>query len=183
LCSVGWDVLATDIPEVISTVLRQNITQNSPMLPPTSGRIEIRELDWTVAPDSWTWDNDKIIASATESDSDTLRYHSKELLRPPFDLIISSDTLYAPHLTRPLLRTLHALSMLSTQSPPIYICFERRDPLLVDGALAEAKAEWGFNVERISHRKLVKAMEKIGVKWAKEDWDGVEIWKFVLKRE
>lgn len=176
-------MLATDIPEVVSTVLRQNITQNIPVLPAISGHIEIRELDWTVPPDRWTWDNDKVITNASESSSGNLSSHPKELLRPPFDLIITSDTLYSPDLTRPLLRTLHALSVSSSShSPPIYICIERRDPLLVDHALAEAKGVWGFNVERVSHRKLVKAMEKCGVKWVMDDWDGVEIWKFVLAR-
>jgi protein N-lysine methyltransferase METTL21D len=174
-------VLATDIPEVIYTVLRQNITQNMVALPAICGHIEIRELDWTVAPDRWTWDNDTAIASSSGSASGAPSRDSKELLRPPFDLIISSDTLYSPDLTRPLLRTLHALSTKS-QSPPIYLCIERRDPLLVDNTLAQAKDVWGFNVERVSHRKLVKAMDKSGVKWVKDDWDGVEIWKLVLAR-
>jgi hypothetical protein len=183
LSSIGWDVLATDIPEVIDTVLRQNIIQNMASLPVICGRIEIRELDWTVAPDRWTWDNERVIAEVSQPSSGTLNSHSKELLRPPFDLIISSDTLYSPDLTRPLLRTLHALSVSTTsKSPPIYICIERRDPLLIDNTLAEAKDVWGFNVERVSHRKLVKAMEKSSVTWVKDDWDGVEIWKLVLVR-
>ena len=163
-------------------MLLQNIAQNSPSLSSsTSGRIEIRELDWTVIPDEWIWDNDKVIASAATHPGDSPP--SQGLLGPPFDLILSSDTLYSPDLTQPLLRTLHALSAFSlrgSRPPPIYLCIERRDPVMVDRALEDARNIWGFIVERVSHRKVTKMMDKSGVKWAKDDWEGVEIWKLVL---
>lgn len=189
LAALGWDVLATDVPNVITTVLSQNIAQNAAVLPAGSGCIEIRELDWTVTPEKWSWDNDRVIASASCENSpgaSNLQFASLQaecsLQRtgPPFDLIVTSDTVYSPELAQPLLRTLHTLCSLSrtphTRCPPIYLCIERRDPALIDRTLAEAKDVWGFTVVRIPHRKVVKAMDKGGVKWD-EEWEGIEIWK------
>lgn len=115
-------------------------------------------------------------------------------------MIVSSDTLYSPGLTQPLLRTIRALSVLSThthththatasadtaigapaRAPPVYLCIERRDPVLIDRALAEAREAFGFLVERVPHRKLARALDKAGAAWDKEDWDGIEIWKLRL---
>lgn len=111
-----------------------------------------------------------------------------QLLESPFDLIVTSDTIYSPELVQPLLRTLHALvcgapkwaPAQHARCPPIYLCIERRDPALIDRTLAEAKSIWGFAVLRIPHRKVAKAMGKGGVKWDQEDWAGVEIWKLTL---
>lgn len=85
----------------------------------------------------------------------------------------------------PILRTLHHLSTISSSSstlhaPPILLCIERRDPMLVDHLLASAKENWGFSVEQIPRRKLVKAVEKSS-QWAKSEWDDVELWKLRLK--
>jgi protein N-lysine methyltransferase METTL21D len=185
LSSLGWEVLATDIPPVISTVLATNIKHN---LLPSSGPIQIRELDWTVPPHDWVWDDNKVVSSQSrtspESPSDSVN-----LLNPPYDLICAADTVYIPSLLQPLLRTLHTLCKLSvaaspaSRSPPIYICIERRDPALVDRLLSEARTTWGFLVVRIPHRRLAKAMEKGKVAWAKEDWEGIEIWKMTLPSE
>ena len=174
-------MLATDIPHVISSVLQKNIANNLSALPIGSGTVQLRELDWLVPPAKWTWDSETIIAS----NYPTIPSESKEsptLLHPPFDLIISADTVYATELVEPMLRTLHALSMLSSPShfPPILLCIERRDPILVDRLLADAKGKWGFTVERIPHKKLVKAIEKSGTRWAKDEWDDVELWKLRL---
>ena len=64
----------------------------------------------------------------------------------------------------------------------MYICLERRDPGLIDYALSEARDMWNFTVERVPHKKVVKTMDKGGVRWDKDDWDGVEIWKLSLRR-
>ncbi|GLB35032.1 putative lysine methyltransferase [Lyophyllum shimeji] len=180
MSSLGWDVLATDIPHVISSVLAANIQNNLQNLPPASGRINVRELDWTIPPDRWTWDNSAAIASRSPS---SLR-SSDALLSPPFDLVCSADTVYTPALVEPLLRTLHALCTLSSaaSAPPVYLCIERRDPALIERMLADARGTWGFDVERIPDRKLAKAMDKAGIKWPKEEWEGIEIWKFTLRR-
>ncbi|OCH95016.1 hypothetical protein OBBRIDRAFT_768598 [Obba rivulosa] len=188
LSSIGWDVVATDLPDVISSVLQSNIARNQPRLPAQRGRIDVRVLDWTVPPEQWSWDDDKSISSTLhrETSSDSV---TASLLGPPFDLILSSDTVYSPDLIRPLLRTLHSLARASISHttnlrfPPVYICMERRDPQLLDRTLAEAQTTWKFGVERIPHRKVFKAMEKGGARWAKEDWEGIEIWKMMLKHD
>jgi hypothetical protein len=194
LASLGWDVLATDIPNVICTVLSQNIAQNAAILPPDSGSIEICELDWTVPPEKWSWNNlnDKVVASELSLSASDLKLSSLRsdlAIQPldlPFDLIVTADIIYSPELAQPLLRTLFALCGASNRvsahvrSPPIYLCIERRDPTLIDRTLAEARGVWGFTVVRIPHRKVAKAMEKGGVEWKLEDWEGVEIWKLTL---
>ncbi|TFK54994.1 hypothetical protein OE88DRAFT_1653595 [Heliocybe sulcata] len=185
LSSLGWDILATDVSFVISAVLKDNIHGNVANLTGDPGTIQVRELDWTVPPSNWTWTSHEVISSHTISD---VEGHC-ELLEPPFDLILTSDTLYTESLCTPLLRTLHALCTQSVQStsrstrtPPVYICVERRDSALIDRALSEAKSAWGFSVQRVPHRKVLKAMEKGGLAgWNKVDWEGVEIWRMTLR--
>jgi len=177
LASLGWDVLATDVPHVIQSVLKNNVTSNLSALPLNSGTVQVRELDWFVSPANWSWDHKSIIShSSPLAPSST---PSPTLLCPPFDLIISADTVYASELIEPFLRTLYTLSTLSTR-PPIYLCVERRDPLLLDRLLAEAKEKWNFTVERIPHKKLARSLAKSGVHWENSDWDGVELWKLRL---
>lgn len=106
----------------------------------------------------------------------------------PFDLIFSADTVYKEALIEPLLRTLHGLSMISiaasasSRGPPILICIERRDSLLVDRLFLEAKEIWHFQVERVPLKKMAKAIEKGGVQWEKSEWDGIELWKMRLRQ-
>ncbi|KAF8969997.1 hypothetical protein BDZ97DRAFT_1915092 [Flammula alnicola] len=185
LSSLGWDVLATDIPHVISAVLEKNIKNNFSALPIGSGTIQIRELDWSVPPEKWTWDHELVIASHSELTSAAAV--SLTSLCPPFDLIFSADTVYSTELIEPILRTLHALSILSASTsgshfPPILLCIERRDPVLVDRLLTDAKGKWQFSVERIPHKKVIKAVEK-AAQWDKSEWDGVELWKLKLNAE
>lgn len=168
---------------MISSVLEKNIRNNLPALPIGSGIIQIRELDWSVPPEKWIWDHEHAIASNSPLTS-AAQPDSLALLRPPFDLIFSADTVYATELIEPMLRTLHALSVLSASAshshfPPILLCIERRDPLLVDHLLASAKEKWNFSIERIPAKKLIKAVEK-GAMWDKAEWDGVELWKIRL---
>lgn len=186
LASTGWDVIATDLEDVISAVLSSNVSRNGAQLPPSSGGIEVRILDWTVPPDQWVWDDPKSISSHCVEKPPIADYQ-RPILAPPFDLIISSDTLYSAALVTPLLRALHELCKVSiasspeARSPPIYLCVERRDPGLIDHALSEARESWKFKVERVPHRRLAKAMEKGGARWEKGEWDDVEIWKLSLQ--
>ncbi|KAJ3555120.1 hypothetical protein NM688_g2751 [Phlebia brevispora] len=184
---MGWDVVATDLPVIVDAVLARNIATNLPELPPDSGAIQVRALDWTVAPEDWTWNAAKVIASAdgTAAPSDSPS-EGTSLLAPPFDLIITADTVYSTELAIPLLRTLHALSEQSItaslkgiRAPPIYLCLERRDPILVDQTLAEAAKLW--TVKRVPHGKLTHAIEKGGLQWDKAEWEDVEIWTFAQK--
>ncbi|KAI0028121.1 hypothetical protein K488DRAFT_59510 [Vararia minispora EC-137] len=188
LAAAGYDVLATDTSHVVSSVLARNIAFNTHNLPLTAGRILVRELDWTCIPQQWDWDSPVAIASSAPR-SPTAMPSPSTPLRPPFDLIISSDTLYAPELVTPLLRSLHAVACQSysptapRRSAPIYLCLERRDPALIDHALAEASSIWGFRVDRIPRRKIAKALDRAGVRWAAEDWEGIEIYRLTLRRD
>jgi hypothetical protein len=182
LASLGWDVLATDIPHVIQSVLKNNVTNNLTALPPNSGTVQVRELDWVVSPDNWAWDHNSIISHSSPLRPSPASCQSS--LCPPFDLIISADTVYASELLDPFLRTLYTLSTLSTslslRPPPIFLCVERRDSLLLDRLLADASGKWKFAVERIPNKKMARSLEKSGVYWEKSDWDGVELWKLRL---
>lgn len=191
LGSLGWDVLATDIPHVLTSVLSRNISSNLHQLPNHAGIIQTRVLDWTVPPTDWLWDDPLTIASpapfppALQSNPNQVRSDLQSyLLKPPFDIIYSADTIYLQELVQPLLRTFHALVMqsfaLCGRPPPIYLCIERRDPLLVDQMVASAKSDWHFDVHRISHKKLTKSMKKGGSDWPPSEWYSVEIWKLTL---
>ncbi|KAI0748253.1 hypothetical protein C8Q80DRAFT_1170895 [Daedaleopsis nitida] len=185
LASMGWDVIATDLQDTISAVLASNISRNRSQLPPNSGAIEVRVLDWTVSPDHWVWDDLNTIASPHVEKASCMA-HQSSILGPPFDLIISSDTLYSAELVTPLLRALRELCNVSISSspevrpPPIYLAIERRDPEFIDRALSEATNFWDFKVERVPHKKVAKAMEKGGVCWERGAWDGVEVWKLSI---
>jgi len=170
MAKMGWIVYATDTPTVISAVLRPNVSRNVTK----PGSIHVRELDWTVEPEKFVWDDEQVIASPslpTRSSAGTV---------PRFDLILTADTVYEPELIQPLLRTLHTLCRQSTPHPPILVCLERRDPTLIDRMLLSAREDWRFQVERIPHRKVAKSLKEDGIEWSKDDWEGVEIWKFTL---
>lgn len=177
---MGWDVLATDTKEIYDAVLSANISNNIAALPSGSGTIQTRELDWFVDPQQWNWHDPASVTSPTDTIVDDGR-----LLEPPFDLIFSADTVYSRDLVTPLLRTMHNLSKLSHslsgRHPFVILCIERRDPLLVDGLIQEAKQEWEFEVDRIPRTKVAKCIEKAGVKWDRDDWDGVEVWRMKIK--
>lgn len=164
------------------------------------GIVECKELDWTVAPTRWKWDDGLTIANGLDPvddlpKTDGIRTNTGSDLIPPFDLIITADTLYISELVTPLLRTLHTLARLSIPSSntwssgthkirscPVYVCVERRDPDLMDRAFEECKSQWGFTVERVRSAKIRKALERAGLDWTaeKHTWDGVEIWKMRL---
>jgi len=186
MSSLGWDVLATDIFHVITSVLQKNIKNNFAAIPIRSGTVHIRELDWTVQPEQWRWDHEVYIASHTSSLSDPAGQSSGSHCCPPFDLIYSSDTVYSAELLEPLLRTLHALSTLSAAAspshrfPPILLCIERRDPSLVNRLFCDAENIWHFNVKRVLHKNLAKTVERSGVHWNRADWEDVELWKLKL---
>jgi len=90
-----------------------------------------------------------------------------------------------------MLRTLHALSTLSATAspshhfPPIFLCIERRDSLLVDCFLGDAQKICHYNVERIPHKKLRKAVEWSGLHWSRTDldWEDIGLWKPQMKRD
>jgi len=134
-----------------------------------------------VEPENWSWVDGKSVSSPSLPKDPPIEVPHG----PPFDLIITSDTVYIPQLAGPLLRTIRTLASLSSaegKSPLILLCFERRDPLLIDRTLNDARRVWGFKLERVPHKKLVQAMEKAGLRWDKDDWDGVELWRLKLTK-
>ena len=185
LSSIGWDVLATDTSLVLSSVLTRNIDANRNALPISAGVIQTKELDWTVDPTEWKWTDRSAIATKNLDESEPAENLNSHL-EPPFDLIVTADTIYSDELARPLLRCLHKLATLSTSesgsSPPVYVCVERRDPGLLDRTLEEAESAWGFTAERIRETKIKRAMKRGGVTWDKSDWEGVEIWKLQVSK-
>ena len=179
--------MATDLPDVIDSVLAQNIASNLGRLPPDCGTIQIRALDWTASPAEWSWNDGAVIASATIPAALSSEVPAT-LLTAPFDLIITADTVYSPDLVEPLLRTLSHIYSISVvpnnakkaHHPQLYVCIERRDPTLVDDFLDKARRI--FTVTRIQSRKVSEAMVLSGLLWSKEDWEGMEIWAFKQTR-
>lgn len=209
LASLGWDVLATDIAPVVNTVLKPNVARNVRMLresePPTEpggrtrcGNVQVRELDWSALPTSWCWTDSCGVAVADHGDGNgpfggtSGEHDDEELLAPPFDLIVTSDTVYSTNLVAPLLRTLHQLCQLSQPGydverhqkklrPLMYVAVENRDPGLLDSFFKQARDDWGFTTMRVPDRHVQRAMERKRLGWNREDWDGVEVWKFQLQ--
>lgn len=165
--------------------------------------MQSRELDWTVEPRDWTWTHQDhvacLIADDPQRTSESKLVEKSESgqspvlsgirLSPPFDLIITSDTIFSVDLTPHLIRTIHHLCRSSgvqtkasdaIQCPPVYLALENRDPITTDRALDEAKNTWGFSLTRIPNNKVNAAMRRGGVDWTEDEWEGVEIWKLML---
>ncbi|KAH7889294.1 hypothetical protein F5I97DRAFT_499636 [Phlebopus sp. FC_14] len=183
LSSLGYDVLATDTAHVCDSVLRRNIAANLHQLSTDAGSIQVRVLDWTVPSDSWQWDDPMRITPDGDHPSESHRT-LEELLDPPFDLIVSSDTIYDSSLIDPFFRTLRALSLAGLQgsasvtppkSPVVLLALERRDPELINTALLRAPVP----LVQVPTKKIRKVLERTGMHWDGADWEGVEVWKDV----
>lgn len=145
-----------------------------------------------------------------------------------FECLVTTDTVYAPSLVDPLLRTLRWLSLPSSQAltaataekgrpsrgggggrgaaarrrrgrPDIYVAIEGRDPTLVTHAVERARS-FGFKCTRIDQARVDRCVVDAGWGWSmeadddaddqddrlddhvvrREDWDGIEIWKWKL---
>ena len=189
LSLLGFTTLTTDVPFILSSVLLPNLRRN-----PTSHPLHARELDWTVPSSSWNWssngggtgtsitstwvDPSRLASELPSSSSHTTK--PSETIAPPFDLILTTDTLYTPQLLPHLLSTLRALSLLSHSPPPILLALERRDTTLIDMALDRAREE-GFEVKMVSKGRIAKSVDRwLGWK-EREEWEGVEVWKLRYK--
>lgn len=197
LASLGIDVVATDLPVVINQVLHRNIEANRDVIEEfitekrgiqsfarcggdgfktetlNAGRIDVKVLDWTADTSAWHWDVDGWITPQTMAGNIHSSSDPEMHIQPPFDLIITSDTVYEQSLITPLLRVLYYVSMLSEaipvssrQSkrnvyPPIYLSLERRDSEVIDGAIEKAK-DMGFVCEMVRMRKITNLMRKSG---------------------
>lgn len=187
---LGFDVVATDLKVVIDTVLGRNMEGNSGCVKAWGdeadvggvakgcGDATVRELDWFVDPDEWDWSGARAIAPREGSKTD-----NDIIIGPSFDLIVTADTLYRQDLVAPLLRTIKAISIQSRKGkrfPPVFVALERRDPEVIERALELAKEE-GFGCKKITDGKVRKCLDAVGFKWDKEDWEGVEIWRWIYK--
>ncbi|KAL5490284.1 hypothetical protein ACEPAI_5117 [Sanghuangporus weigelae] len=187
------------------------------------GRVQVRALDWTVPPEEWNWsDPECVTGSSTMTDSDAIRIRTQmarevtddsdenfeargeALFGPPFDLIVTADTVYSPDLIMPLLRTIKHLILLSASPPqhtivsesklkfnskqkqkkscpPVYLALEKRDPAQLASFFSQAHDIWGLGAQRIPTPRIRRAMSRVGLShWKKEDWEGVEVWKLYL---
>lgn len=195
LAALGYDVLATDTSEVVSSVLLPNVQNNTQRLY-LPGSIQVRTLDWTVSPSDWTWESEDFVAS-TLPKPDNFRgglQNPKLTLNPPFDIIITSDTVYNAELTIPLLRTIHHILYLSQLSMrgrrtkhaplPIYVALENRDPEQIASFFREAREQWSLSAKKVPVIRLKRALSHGGLgDWNREDWKGVEIWQMGLTKE
>ncbi|CAE7113699.1 unnamed protein product [Rhizoctonia solani] len=174
LASLGYHVIATDADPSVLALLAQNVQRNAPDLP---GSVQVRELDWCVPPEQWNWSDPTSVTSPRAYNDPAL-----QCAPPVFDLIVTADTLYVPHLTPHLLRTLEHIQALTpvtgssparTRRPTTLIALERREPPVIDAALALIPG----TLRRVPRKRLAKALQGLGWNWDMGDWDGVEVWK------
>lgn len=167
VASLGYDVVTTDIEPVLSRVLAPNMTS----APKGSGSIEARELDWLDAIDSQS-------NSTPQQASSPPSQPSLALLDAEYDVVVTSDTIYAPNMTPALWAAIERVCSprQGRKTPTLYIALERRDPRVVDAALELGKSK-GCILRRVAQGRLVKALERAGWRWDAEDWEGVEVWK------
>lgn len=123
LGTLGWEVWATDLQNVVDDVLQMNIDRNR------EGTIIVQELNWCAA--EWDW-------------------NSQDNQAPEFDLIACADGIYSTELIQPLLRTLETLS--GTRSPLILLAFERRDTEVIDLFFKQSRNH-GFISKKVNLRR------------------------------
>jgi hypothetical protein len=188
LAAMGYDVTTTDIEPPLSQVLRPNIERNMTRF--ALGSITATDLDWCTFPSN--------VSTVKPLEEQDLASDSFANWHQPWDSIVTTDTIYHADLIEPLIKTLRTLSILAASAkridsqhknpnetpsyPPIYVALENRDPKLVDSALDAAKAH-GFILKRISQSRVDKGLLKSGWSWdrdAKQDYDGIQLWKWRL---
>lgn len=182
LASQGFDVLATDVPSIANTLLASNLSRNSSLVDVGASApiLEARPLDWFAEPSTWTWDQPSVTPLDSISPSqDAL----STILSPPFDLIVTTDSIYHPTLSQPLLRTLTALTKLCPPSTPVFVALEVRDPVLIAAFFDSARTEWGFKCAMVEEERLKMIVRRRLPEWEDEDWEGVQVWRLTRKKE
>ncbi|PWY98723.1 hypothetical protein BCV70DRAFT_201516 [Testicularia cyperi] len=184
LATLGWSVLATDIPPVLDTVLRPNVEEGAYQLVNTAqisaDQLAVHELDWTTKPNLWHWDQAGpcTVAPATQSSNDNPDAGTVE---HDFELILTADTVYEPSLVRPLVSIISHLyrTRSGSSKPTVLLALERRDSNHIDGALQVASDDFGLDFKQIPAKRVRKIFDTLGegATWSRQDWDGVEIWK------
>lgn len=174
LAAAGFDTISTDLPILTEGLLGSNIAANEASI---HGRLSktrsvaVQALDWMDDPASWQWpDADKYC--------------------PPFDLIVTSDSIYSEVLVAPLLRTVKSLSVLSgsrasTQNskecfPAVYLAYEHRDDAQYNSFLSLAEVE-GFRIKRVPQLKIRKAVDAV-LGWKdKSIYEGITVVQMKLQ--
>ncbi|BEJ16991.1 hypothetical protein CspHIS471_0603920 [Cutaneotrichosporon sp. HIS471] len=175
VASLGYDVLTSDIEPVVSRVL----APNAAAAPRGCGTIEAREIDWFDAVRAASEESGPSGSKEGGSTSgDPKASASLALLDAQYDLVVTTDTIYAPEMTPALWAALEraAAPRPGRRTPTVYIGLERRDPRVVDAAM-EMGRQRGCTMRRVAHGRVVKALERAGWHWGPDDWEGIEVWK------
>lgn len=176
------DVVATDIPSIATGLLHTNLASPANRSAALDAPVlQARALDWLIDPSGWDWTQSSVTPPLLLPASS-----SEPALVPPFDLICTTDSVYSPNLSQPLLRALHALSTpphaSASKPPPIWLALEARDPDLIAEFLRSAKEDWKFKCAKTDGGRLEKLVGEGGLGWELEDWEGVQVWKLQLDR-
>ena len=163
LQSLGYDVLATDSAEAFS-LLERNVEKNRHSHP---SHLEAKVLDWFTQPSTWTWNT---------APGDNLQTPTP--LGPPFDLIVTTDTVYIEALFDPLLRTIKALAE-GQKTPIILLALEERDHQSIEEFWRRSE-EQGFTKKEIKIARLGKAVKQY-LGWKREDWQGVRVYELFVR--
>ena len=176
LSYLGFRVCATDLAQIAGTILGENVSRNADLLAGVVGAfpISVRALDWTASLPSSPlslWDGGE---------------------EEEVEVIVTADTFYKRDLVHPLILTIKGLCIASGQRarggsgkegrrfPLVLVAVEVRDRGLFQFAL-EAAAREGFECRRVGDGRVRKGLEAAGVRWAREEWDGGEVWRWVFK--
>ena len=143
--------------------------------------ISVRALDWTAlelpSPPSALWD---------------ISGEEEEEVEEEVEVIVTADTFYKQDLVRPLILTIRALCIASARCvrggsgregkrfPLVLVAVEVRDRGLLQCALVVAARE-GFECRKVGDGRVRRGLEAAGVHWAREEWDGGEIWRWAFK--
>ncbi|KAG0638371.1 hypothetical protein HOY80DRAFT_906397, partial [Tuber brumale] len=177
LSYLGFRVCATDLVQITGAILSKNVARNEDLLASIAGTspISIRALDWTVplpSPPSSLWEGG--------NDGEEV------------EVIVTADTIYKQDLIRPLILTIRALCVASARCarggsgkevkkfPLVLVAVEVRDRGLLQCAL-EVAAQEGFECRRVGDGRVRRGLEAAGVHWAREEWEGGEVWRWVFK--
>lgn len=196
LSYLGFRVCATDIAQIADGILCENVSRNADLLAGIVGvggtfPISVRALDWTAlalpSPLSALWDGggDDGAGGGGEEEEE----EEEEV-----EVIVTADTFYKQDLVRPLILTIRALCIASARCvrggsgkegkkrfPLVLVAVEVRDRGLLQCAL-EVAAREGFECRKVGDGRVRRGLEAAGVHWAKEEWDGGEIWRWAFKR-